>query len=43
MTIPIIMIGLQLAIWIFVIVALVHIVIKRIDDKSKEDFEKREN
>tara|TARA_Y100000589_G_scaffold312141_1_gene332186 strand:+ start:26168 stop:26293 length:126 start_codon:yes stop_codon:yes gene_type:complete len=34
---------LELLIIVFLFVALVYVLIKRIEDKNKEDFEKREN
>ncbi len=37
------MIGLQVVIWAAVFIALIYIIIKRIDEKGKEDFEQRNN
>lgn len=36
-------IGIQVLIWAIVLIALIYFVVKRIEDKHKEDFEKRDN
>lgn len=37
------MILLYVAGFIFVVVALIYLIAKRVDDKKREDFEKRDN
>lgn len=34
---------IPILIWGFFIVALIYLIIKRVNDKEKEDFEKRDN
>jgi len=41
--ISLLILGLQLLILVSVIIALIYLIIKRIEDKKKETFEQRDN
>ncbi len=36
-------IGLQILIWVFVGIAIIYLIIRRIDIREREDFDKRDN